>query len=749
MRAEVHNPMVAAPNREASASPEMDAFPDLCHRQPNLGIFLISIVALFLELMLIRWIGTEVRIFAYLQNTVLVVCFLGLGLGCFTCRQPVNLRQVVLPLTVLIGLLALPWTRKVLASISSLLSVLGDLVIWDYTVSQEPVTTVFFVVLGLALTYFLMIMVAEMFVPLGRILGRALDDHPKTIKGYSINVFGSLVGIWGFVALSVIDQPPMVWMFVLALMMLPLLAGMPRSGRQVALLAACVALAWFAGRDGSALSSHWTPYQKLVFSERDQSEGEVGEYLIEVNNAGYQAIVDLREEHVAAQPEKYPPRLMGYSQYDLPARFHPSPRSMLIVGAGSGNDAAGALRQGVERVVAVEIDPVIVELGRANHPEKPYESPHVEVVVDDARSYFANCDERFDVIAFGLLDSHTMTAMTNARLDHYVYTIESLRHAKSLLNDGGVIFLSFEAQKPYIADRMAVALREVFGDPPMVFKMPLSRYGWGGVMFVAGDPAAAQAQLDADPILAGLVAEWQSAKPVELSYATAPVTDDWPYLYLRSRHVPLLYYLLAVLLALLMVRFRRKLAMCGQSGPWSRTHWHFFFLGAAFLLLEVQNISKGAVVLGNTWWVNAVIISGVLSMVLLANAIAARWPNMPMKWAYAALCATCLGLYMLDLSSFAFLPFATKALVVGGLTTLPMLFSGIVFIRSFTIVESKSAALGANLMGALVGALLQSITFWVGIKALLLIVAALYLLSLATFPRPRSQSQLVTEPLTA
>ena len=50
-------------------------------------LFLVSVLGLFLELMLIRWIGTEIRIFAYLQNTVLVVCFMGLGLGCLTCRK--------------------------------------------------------------------------------------------------------------------------------------------------------------------------------------------------------------------------------------------------------------------------------------------------------------------------------------------------------------------------------------------------------------------------------------------------------------------------------------------------------------------------------------------------------------------------------------------------------------------------------------------------------------------------------------
>ena len=98
---------------------------------------------------------------------------------------------------------------------------------------------------------------------------------------------------------------------------------------------------------------------------------------------------------------------------------------------------------------------------------------------------------------------------------------------------------------------------------------------------------------------------------------------------------------------------------------WAGSGKHFFFLGAAFMLLEVQNISKAAVVLGNTWTVNAVIISGVLVMILLANLIAVSVPAAALGPVYALLVASCLGLYVLDLSTFAFLPYATKALVVG------------------------------------------------------------------------------------
>ena len=43
-------------------------------------------------------------------------------------------------------------------------------------------------------------------------------------------------------------------------------------------------------------------------------------------------------------------------------------KNVLILGAGSGTDVAAALRHGVEHVDAVEIDPVIIRLGRAGTP---------------------------------------------------------------------------------------------------------------------------------------------------------------------------------------------------------------------------------------------------------------------------------------------------------------------------------------------------------------------------------------------
>jgi SAM-dependent methyltransferase len=708
-------------------------------------LFLISVLALYLELLLIRWIGTEIRIFAYLQNTVLVVCFFGLGIGLFTADRAVEPWKGARALLLLAVLLLIPVTRDALMEISQTLSVLGQLNIWYQVDFGGKLYNGLAVVAGLVGTFALMMLIMEPFVPLGRVLGRLLDDHPQTIVAYSVNVFGSLVGIWLFVFLSSQLAPPPVWFGVLFLLYLPFLLERPAGWLASAIaLLIIVPVTWFSLPEG-AVRTVWSPYQKLTIYDRELYTPVPefpGKYLITVNNVGYQAIIDLGDDGSSVDPVVGEHPYKGFSQYDLPFLLHPRPEDVLLVGAGAGNDASGALRNGAMRITAVEIDPVILELGEEFHPEAPYHSERVRTVTDDARSFFASTTERYDVIVFGQLDSHTTTAMTNARLDHYVYTRESLRQANRLLKPGGIIFLNFYvANRPFIPDRIAVILRDVFGEEPIAFRLPASEVGWGGATFVAGDLEAVRKSMADQDRLRALIATWTSKLPLGLTYTTKPTTDDWPYLYLEHPRIPILFVLLGGLMGLLVLHAKRAFKLPAVMNParWTRENWHFGFLGAGFLLLEVQNISKAAVVLGNTWVVNAVVISGILAMVLLANLLVSRRPRIPMTPVYTALIGSTLALFFVDLARFAFLPFPIKAAVVGLLTSLPILFSGVAFMRAFARVEQKDTALGANLLGALVGAVLQSLSFLIGVKALLLLVALFYGVAFRTRYRQASE----------
>lgn len=473
---------------------------------------MVSALGLFLEMLFIRWIGTEIRIFAYLQNTILVMCFLGLGIGCFTARQPINLRDCLLPIFALVLILSVPFSRDGVKAISQMLSTLQDFVIWSPAMAGNPFQIVFFVTAGLALTYCLMLLILDAFIPIGRLLGRLMEDHPRAIWAYSANVIGSLVGIWLFVSLSMLYQPPVIWFGTLVLMLFFFLGRPLRTQKfNIAILLATIILSAVLMVEFGSLETIWSPYQKLVLRETDAKRWETGKYRLDVNNADYQEIIDLRYDLPGAD-EVADPSGGDLSQYSIPMLMHPNPKRILIVGAGTGNDVAGALRYGATQIAAVEIDPAIISMGKRYHPEKPYDSPRVKIFIDDARAFFARDSEKYDVISFGLLDAHTATSMTNARLDHYVYTRESIQRAYSLLADGGVLTLNFyvtNITKHFMVDRIVRVLRDISKADPLYFHIPQSNHGRGGTMFVVGDQNVIRKQISNHPALWALIEKSQ------------------------------------------------------------------------------------------------------------------------------------------------------------------------------------------------------------------------------------------------
>src|SRR5438445_9614395 len=113
---------------------------------------------------------------------------------------------------------------------------------------------------------------------------------------------------------------------------------------------------------------------------------------------------------------------------------------------------------------------MILKLGKQLHFEHPYANPRVTIVNDDARRYMQNAHDRFHLITFSLLDSHTTSShFSNIRIDNYVYTREALNAARKLLTPDGVMVVKFQVDKPFIAGRLKDTLTEVFGAPPVQF----------------------------------------------------------------------------------------------------------------------------------------------------------------------------------------------------------------------------------------------------------------------------------------
>lgn len=395
---------------------------------------------------------------------------------------------------------------------------------------------------------------------------------------------------------------------------------------------------------------------------------------------------------------------------------------MLVVGAGSGNDVAAALRAGAGSVHAVEIDPVILDWGRKYHPNQPYASERVRVTVDDARAFFRRDRSTYDLVWFGLLDSHTTpSAYSNVRLDHFVYTRESFADMKKLLAPDGVVVLFFQPQTAWISQRLARLMNDTFGTAPLALQFrPRPCLGWGGLMLVGGSPrtlAAIRARAAGDPLVAG------GLLPDKIwTDETEVPSDNWPYLYLPGRRIPKYHLLIGAICLGIGLILRRRLFRPGED-----LNLTMLLLGAGFMLLEVSGVSRAALLFGTTWTVNAYVVGAILAMALLANLTASRLKIDPAGWPFAGLILTLIALALVPTSWLAGLPGAVRVLAGGMFFALPVYFSGLVFVSLWARSERKDLALGSNLLGALVGGVASMLSMALGFQALVLLTLAIYL----------------------
>jgi spermidine synthase len=700
-----------------------------------LQLALASVLGLFLELLMIRWISSEIRMFAYFKNFVLIACFLGFGLGCYLCRRRINILMMALPLLTLVLLVTLPWApfRELVGHLPSFLGVFSEMNFWSVGQYSFGAYTIIGVLAAITVVVLVFGLLTFVFIPLGQFVGWYLENAKKGILGYTINILGSLAGILLYTLLCFLYLPPAIWLLFAGIMFVFLLWRVPRVRFATAVVfLLCLGLA--AVHPEKNATVYWSPYQELTVSPVVQS-GETIAYNLKTNGDWYQKIFNLSPEFVDTHADLFKDVSPSWNAYNLPYHFYPHPNSVLVLGAGTGNDVAAALRNGAHRVVAVEIDPLILKLGKKLHFEQPYSSNQVTPVLNDARSYLQNDTEQFDLIMFSLLDSHTTSShFTNIRIDNYVYTKEALLAARCHLRPDGLMVVKFWVAAPWIAGRLYGLMEDTFGHPPLEVAVQQPIYATAGSFYISGSPDRLQEALG-DPALAQYV-QAHPAGPVQKATLT---TDDWPYFYQREPGLPLTVVLISAVLILLCWVFLREAGV--NTGT---VRWHFFFLGAGFLLLEAQIVSKMALLFGTTWVVNSIVIAGLLLLIVVSNILVDYVPRIPFAVAYACIFATIALSYFIPLEKLFFPSVATKMLAATLVLCLPVFFAGIVFIRSFAAEKFSGQALGSNLFGALVGGLLESLSYWTGIRFLLVLVALFYLASLISL-RPLSSAPVKLE----
>jgi SAM-dependent methyltransferase len=650
-------------------------------------LFVVSFTALFVELMLIRYLGSQFRILAFYKNIALVGAFLGLGVGAALGRAgPAELQRFALWMVPIAGLLGggSLWLDDSVSALAALVS--EEHIIGDVTQKAHDQ------ILGqLGMGVFcaaVFLVVAGQFKIIGRLLGTAFEGLAPR-RAYTVNLAGSLAGVLTFLALCRIETPPAVWFLV---GLAPLATLVPDRMRVVVAAAALGSAALVAPTLDHTV---WSAYQKLVVSPAPWATVDARHpaQLVRISDVFYQIALDLRPEANERRGNN------PYPHYDAAYAALPAvPERVLVVGAGTGNDVAAALRAGVDEVVAVDIDPAIVRAG-ALHPEQPYADPRVRVVIDDARRVLrSSAPDSYDAVIFGLLDSHTQLAGSSVRLDNYVFTQESLRDAWRVLRPGGNLVLTAACFDGWFVARFDSMLRGAFGPDQVVPHPPEAAEAWW---------------------------QWIATKdPLVAPVAIVPdlPSDDWPFLYLPKRSIPRAYVVALAALALTSLGFVRAARL--ERSRLDAYHAHMFFLGAAFLLMETYAVNRLALLFGTTWIVSAVTIVLALVLVLLANVVSGALARIPVAMAYAGIAAGVIGASFV--TPTALVGAGAVHVLYGILVLSPVFFAGFVFSRSFERASGPGAALGANILGSVLGGWTEYATMALGIQAMAWIALAFY-----------------------
>lgn len=653
--------------------------------RPTIVRLLISaFLMLFVELALIRWLGANVVHLSYFSNFVLLGSFLGIGAGFLISRKTWSVWPVSLPLLAIlvIGVTTFPVSIERSGS---------DVIYFtSLTIDGPPAWVALPIVFAL---------VAVILAGPAELVGRCFAKL-RPLSAYRYDLLGSLGGILAFTALSFLHAPSLVWGLIAAVPILIL----TQPNRRLVSLAWTAILLFGLGQETFQPGVSWSPYYKV--QTREHESAWPGFLLISANGVPHQLMAP-----AAWKIEQ------GERIYETPYLRLPTDNleNVLIIGAGSGSDVAIALSKGAENVDAVDIDPRIMQIGAENNIDRPYQNPGVTRHVNDGRAFLENTDKKYDLVLFALPDSLTLVSgASQIRLESFLFTEEAMASVRRVLKPGGAFAMYNYYREPWLIDRLAGTARETFGHAPCIDTF-------------AG--AQAVVSIAMRPELQDCATSWE---PTPGAGPVTTVNDDAPFLYFRGDTFPPLYAwtLIAILLtSLITVR-----VLGGPLGT-MRPYADLFFMGAAFLLLEVKNIATFALLFGTTWFVNALVFAGVLVVVLAAVETERRVKTPPLKVVFAAIAASLALAWVIKPEWLLPLPFWPRLIAATLLAFLPIYLANIAFAKRFRESANSQSAFAINLIGTIVGGCLEYAALFTGYNNLLIVTLLLYGLAFLLVPR--------------
>lgn len=649
----------------------------------------LSFLMLFVELAIIRWTGANIYALSFFSNFILLASFLGIGIGFIRPKSSMNI---------------FPFAPLALA----LFILLTHLYSYEYQIQINPLTDD----LNFWSIYFknnlfpVELTLPIIFIAVTIVMATIADGVARTFQtfapliAYRFEIIGSILGVVCFSFLSFLNTSPLWWGIIISLLFISLLIRKWRlTSVLMVLQIASLCLLVITFHKQTASSQHqWSPYYKI-----DTKPYSHGRYAIIVNGWPQQFI-----ESVSQRKQYKPFYFMPYQH--IPE--HTVLNNVLVVGAGTGGDVAIALAKGAKHVDAVEIDPLLYRLGKEINPNQPYNNPRVHVYINDGRSFLQQSKTNYDMIIFALPDSlMVLSGLSSLRLENYLFTLEGIETVQKHLSPDGVFTMYNYYRERWLIDRLANTLSMAFNHTPC-----FDTYGkanqWLSVLTISKSPSSLQCKTP-----------WVA----DSNQYSSPSTDDHPFMYLKENSISA-FYITALLFMFIISVSALKIA--GGSYRPIKSYLDLFFMGTAFLLLESKSIVTFALLFGSTWFVNALVFIGILFTVYLAIEVTHRIKYFQPFMLYGALFISLLLAWIIPNHYLLFLPPYLRFISATALTFLPIFIANLIFSDRFRRTAHSTEAFGANLIGAVLGGLLEYASLIVGFRSLLILIAGLYMLAI-------------------
>jgi spermidine synthase len=462
----------------------------------------------------------------------------------------------------------------------------------------------------------------------------------------------------------------------------------------------------------------------------------------------------------------------------------------VIIGSAGGYEVLCALSHGFRYIVAIEMDPVICELLKneyANYTGRIFHLPQVNLIADEGRSVLKRLKRKFDVIQ--MVNSHNADSLLSGALsisETYIYTVESFKEYWDHLEPDGLIYIVHWNGERMFATALQ-ALQEMGIEHPEE-KFFIAQHPGGFNFFFLKKGAFTPHDYE---ILKGSV-----GKPEDITYSPdmrldnlyyrmiadldgtvrkssvniAPVYDNSPYfnqpnrigqfrfrnmeiqgigedvvrsaiIYSNSIYLSILVLSLLFSFLFIYLPLRRRRSAAGQKP----LIFYFFFIGLAFIMVEIIFIKIFQLFLGSPAISISIIIFSLLVSSGLGSLLTARLFRpfgKHMIPVFALFLATLLTIYgftlFFILDRLMFLSFPWRVFMAFMLISLAGFFMGAFFPEGIRRLGEKDKAMigwawGANSFATVVGSIMAVIVSINWNFTVVIVLAALSYLAAAFF----------------